>query len=444
MKQQTAHREFWGSKMGFVFAAMGSAVGLANIIRFPYLVGANGGAAFIAIYLICLVVLSFPIFIAELLLGRACHRNPAGAFEEIGGTKTWRYAGCFTILTGFFVSGFYAVVSGWVVGYLADAVQGSLLVIDSSVGAESFFYMHLRTPLWSLGMQLCFVLLAAVILFSGVRNGLERASKFLMPVLILLLLYMAMTGLDADNAQNGLHFLFDLQWHEVTPTACLLALGQAFFTLSLGQGTMITYGSYLNRKTNLFVIGVPVVVADTVISILGAIAVFTIVFSVGMEPDSGMALMFKTLPLAFNTMANGYFLSISFFALLALAALTSQISAMEPAIAYLMDERGWTRKRSVVAVSIGVFLLGIPCAMSYDVLNLFDFIATGILIPMGGLLVTLLLGWRWGIAKSIRQLNFGLEGVTFNQPLLELYFTLCVKYLAPLAIFAIALQVLFT
>lgn len=447
-------RVTWGSKLGFIFAVAGSAVGLANIWRFPYVVGENGGAAFIAVYLLCLILIGFPVFISEILIGRTTQTSPSGAFTKLGGSKTWGLAGKMTILTGFIVSAFYSAVAGWILGYLIEAIKGSVSSFESSAAVVSHYEGLMDNPYWGLSFHFFFLLACTGVLLLGVRAGIERGNKIMMPMLFAVLVFLALWGLTMPNASKGLTFLFTPEWSALTPKAILIALGQAFFTLSLGQGTMVTYGSYLGKNDSLLGSCIPVVIMDTVISLTAAIAVFTIVFAVELEPSAGPGLIFHTLPWAFSQIPFGHAVAVLFFLLIMLAALTSEISAMEPSIAYLMDEWGWKRTPAVLTTGIGAFLLGIPAALSYSVLkdltiggmtvlDLMSFVATSILIPLGGLFAVILVGWRWGVPKAIAQLKTGATELFEKHQWLSRYFWFCFKYSAPVLIVLVLLNELF-
>lgn len=438
-------RVSWGSKLGFIFAVVGSAVGLANIWRFPYIVGQNGGAAFIFVYLMCLLLIGFPVFMSEILIGRTTQTSPSGAFEALGHSRKWGWAGKMTIATGFLVSSFYSAVAGWILGYLVEAIKGNVSSFQSTSQAISHYEGLMGSPLWGVTFHFAFIAICTAVLFLGVRSGIERGNKIMMPMLFAVLILLAGWGLTMPNADKGLSFLLTPEWSALTPMAILTALGQAFFTLSLGQGTMVTYGSYLNKKENLISSCLPIVAMDTLVSILAAVAVFTIVFSVQLEPDSGPGLIFHTLPWAFSQIPFGHVIAVLFFLLIVIAALTSEISAMEPTIAYLIDEWGWNRNRAVAACAIGAFLLGIPSALSFSLLEeyklagmnfleLMDFLATGILIPIGGLFAVVLVGWKWGIGNALKSMKEGAETTFTKNPWLGKYFWFCFKYSAPILI----------
>lgn len=446
-------RGSWGSRIGFIFAVAGSAVGLANIWRFPYIVGQNGGAAFIFIYLFCLLLIGFPVFISEILIGRTTQTSPSGAFRALGGSTGWSWAGKLTILTGFIVSSFYSAVAGWILGYLIEAFAGRLSSFQNTQEAVLHYQSLMESPFWGLSFHFLFLCLCIGVLYLGVRQGIERSNKIMMPMLFVILLLLVVKGVSMPNAHKGLQFLFTPDWSAVTPKSFINALGQAFFTLSLGQGTMVTYGSYLSKNENLIKSCFPVVAVDTLVSLFAAVAVFTIVFSVGMAPNSGPGLIFHTLPWVFSQIQWGHLIAILFFLLVILAAITSEISALEPSIAYLMDERGWKRAPAVFACGIGAFLVGIPSALSYSLmknytifgltfLDLVDFLATSVLIPLGGFFAIILVGWVWGVPNAIIQIKQGATEFFNRNPWLNYYFWFCLKFSAPILMILVFLNAL--
>jgi NSS family neurotransmitter:Na+ symporter len=446
-------RATWGSKIGFIFAAAGSAIGLANIWRFPYVVGANGGSAFIILYLFCLLLIGFPVLIAEILIGRTTQTNPSGAFRKLGGSPSWAWAGKLTILTGFIVSGFYSAVAGWVLGYLFEVILGRATNFQDIHQSGKHFTALLESPFWALSFHFLFLSLCLTVLFFGVRQGIERGNKIMMPLLFVVLMVLVIKGLMMPQAEKGLAFLLKPNWNALTPTALIAALGQSFFTLSLGQGTMVTYGSYLGNKDNLLKSCIPVALMDTAVSMLASIAVFTIVFSVNMQPDSGPGLIFQTLPLVFSQIPGGYFLAILFFLLVVLAAVSSEISALEPAIAYLIDEKRWKRGPAVAICGLGAFLIGVPCSFSFNILQGYTFFgdtilddisnfASLILIPIGGFLAVVMVGWIWGFPNALNQLKQGTSAFFDRYRWIQGYFWFCFKFSAPLLIVIVFLHAL--
>lgn len=411
-------RESWRSRAGFALAAMGSAIGLGSIVRFPYLVAEHGGFAFILLYLLCRIVIGIPMLIGEVTLGRSTQRNPYGAFSKLGGNTLWRTGGAFIVFTAFIVTAFYSSLAGWLCGYLVEAVASRLGHLTTPELSASHFHGLLSNPWWTVGYHFVFICLSVTVVYAGLRDGIERGCKIMTPLLLITLIVLVIKGLTMNQAEEGLAFVFTAEWASITPTVVLMALGQSFFGLSLGQGTMITYGSYLPKNTPFASSCVLIGIADIVVSVLAALAVLTIVFASGAQPEGGLGLLFKTLPVAFSTMTGGYFIAILFFLLVALAALTSEISALEPVVAFLVDERKWDRHHAVAVVGAGAFLVGIPCALStsllsdwtiagMNILETFDFAATAILIPTGGLLGAILLGWKWGFANAAKEIEKG-------------------------------------
>lgn len=444
-------RATWGSRLGFIFAVAGSAVGLANIWRFPYLVGTNGGAAFILVYVLSLLLIGFPVFITEILIGRATQTNPSSAFEQLGGSKGWSRVGKMTILTGFIVSSFYSAVAGWIFGYFIESIKGSLTSFQTAEEVALHHSSLMQNPFWGVFFHLSFIALCSGVLYLGVRDGIERWNKFLMPLLFTVLIILVIKGLTLTNAQEGLRFLFEPDWSLLTPVALLTALGQAFFTLSIGQGTMVTYGSYLSKQENLIKSCIPILLMDTFVSILAAMVVFMIAFSAHVEPNSGPALLFHTLPLVLSQIPGGYLMSILFFLIVVLAALTSEISAMEPTIAYLIDEKGWNRHRAVLACGTGAFILGVPSALSYSLLKNVTFfglpfvdwmasICGNFLIPAGGFAALILLIWKWKIPNGLKELKLGACDLFKKYPWLQTYFWFCLKYTAPILMIVVFLN----
>jgi neurotransmitter:Na+ symporter, NSS family len=443
-------RETWKSQCGFVFAAIGSAVGLANIWRFPYMVGKNGGAAFVILYLICLFVIGFPTFISEVTLGRKAQRNPVGTFESIGGKK-WKWGGGIMVLTALIVSSFYSVVAGWILGYCIQGVKGNLTSFTEVSQPLALFENLISNSFWALGYHFLFMILCVLFLIGGVRRGIERGNVVMMPVLFAILCFIVVKGVLLPNAEVGLSFLFSPDWSVVTPAVVLMALGQAFFTLSIGQGTMVTYGSYLNKKHNIPKSCFPIILGDTLISLLSAVAIFTIAFSANIEPTAGEGLLFQTLPVVFSQIPGGFYIAILFFVLVLLAAITSEISAMEVVVAFLIDEWKIKRKIAVCITAILAFLIGVPIALSFGVLGditiygktllgVVDYLATTLLIPLGGLLSVILFGWRWGTTKGFKHLREGAETFFDTQRWFSGYLYICIKFLAPIIIVFIFLQ----
>lgn len=441
-------RALWKSRIGFISAAVGSAVGLGNIWRFPYVVGEGGGAAFVLVYVMCLFLVGLPVLLSEITIGRKTKLSPEAAFEKLGRSRGWKLSGRVTIFTGLIVAAFYSVVSGWTLGYLVEALMGRLTHFETANQAQSYFQQLTSSSWWSTGFHLAFMVASAGILYAGVQRGIEAWNKFLMPLLFIVLLALVVKGLTMSGSERGLKFLFQPDWSAIGPKMILMALGQAFFALSLGQGTMVTYGSYVSDQENIPSTCLPIATFGLFISLLAGIAIFSIVFSVGLSPDAGPSLMYETLPLVFSQVKGGYILGVAFFLLVLVAAITSQISAMEPMIAYLSDRFKLPRHRAVRITALSAFLLGLPCALAFGAwshvklwgMNLFELIsatAVNILIPLGGLAAVLLLGWRWGLKPAFQHISSGAEDFTKRYVYLISYLRFAIKYTAPFAIIII-------
>lgn len=426
-------KETWATKFGFITAAAGSAIGLANIWRFPYVVGQNGGGAFLIVYFAFLFLISFPLLVAEVSIGRHGKSSPPGAFASVARRKVfWRGCGKLSILTGFLISSFYGVIAGWVIGYLWQAIIGHVVHLDTSTKAAAYFNHLIHNPSWSIGFQAIFVALSALVLVGGVRRGIEWVSRWLIPLLFLILIILIIQGFS--HIEKGqLNFLFSMDFSKLTGAGVLIALGQAFFTLSLGQGTMITYGSYLSKKTNIVASCAMVLLFDTVAALLSVFAIFSIAGVSQASKAAGSGLIFSLLPVAFSSLPGGYFFSVLFFLLVAIAALTSQISAMEPFICYL-QEKGWKRKAAVMLCTLLCFLVGLPSALSftygwafYDIISFFSL---NILVPLGSLIVAIIIGWVWKSRRALEEIEQGANHPKLEKKGLYIYFKLTWKFIA--------------
>ena len=444
-------RENWGSKTGFILAAAGSAIGLGNIWKFPYIAGENGGASFVIVYLICIAVIGLPVLIAEILIGRTTQRNPVGAFYKLSRSKFWAGVGGIGVICGFLILSFYAVIAGWSLGYIVEAIRGSFYDFSDPSASTGHFNFLVGNIFWILGFFILFMLLTMVIVFAGIQKGIERGSKILMPILLVLLLILMVRGLTLEGAGSGMEFLWNPDWSKINAQSVLIALGHAFFTLSLGMGAMLTYGSYMSKKDSIPNSSVQIVALDTVIALIAGTAIFTSVFAVGLDPAAGPGLIFHTLPAVFIKMPGGYIFSILFFILLTIAALTSAISLLEVVTSYFVDERGWKRHSAVIFLTVVVFLLGVPSALSYNILSgftlfnlnffdLVDFLASNILLPLGGLLISIFVAWIWGFDKALVNLKEGAENMIEKYPWTMSFWKVFLKYFAPILIFLVLLH----
>ena len=444
-------RELWDSKLGFILAAAGSAIGLGNIWKFPYIAGENGGGAFVFVYLICIAVIGLPVLIAEILMGRTTHRNPVGAFKKLSGSSFWTGVGGIGVLAGFIILSFYSVVAGWSLGYVVESLNGQFFNFNTSTAASEHFNFLTSKPSWIIGFHGFFFLITIGVVYAGVNKGIERGSKIMMPVLLLLLVVLVIRGLTLPGANEGVRFLLYPDWSKISGHAVLIALGHAFFTLSLGMGAMMTYGSYMSDKDNIPNAAFQIVILDTVIALLAGLAIFTTVFATGQDPAAGPGLIFHTLPVVFTKIPGGYVFGILFFLLLTIAALTSAISLLEVVVAYFVDELGWKRHFAVLVFGFVTFILGVPSALSFNVMqdmrifgltffDMADFLASNILLPVGGLMISIFVAWFWGMDKALAKLKKGAERFFGRYKWRIVTWRVFLKYLSPILIFIVLLQ----
>lgn len=443
-------RGHFGSRLGIILATAGSAVGLGNIWRFPYMTGQDGGAAFILIYICCVFLLGIPGMIGEFIIGRHAGANAARAYHRLSGGKPWAFIGYMGVLTSMIILGFYAVVAGWCLQYLFASVLGQLNG-DAQYVATYFktFSSDMWKPLlWTVG----FILITHGVVVNGVRNGIEKASKILMPTLFVLLAVIVVASCLLPGSFGGIDFLFNPDFSKIDRGTMLDALGQAFFSLSLGTACLCTYASYFSRQTNLARSALQIVLIDTLIAILAGLMIFPAAFSVGVNPDSGPSLIFITLPnvfqQAFSSMPSvGYVISVLFYALLALAALTSTISMHEIGTAFFCEELKLERKRGAWIETVTCCCIGVVCALSCGAvpgLGLFgrsaldccDYLTGQILMPVGAFCTCLFLGWY--VPRKIVHEEFTNSG-TVSTRLFSL-FLFAVRYVCPLCIAAVFLH----
>ena len=382
----------WSSDTGFVLAAIGSAIGLGNVWRFPYITGKYGGGAFVLVYIGCVLAVGIPIMLAEFLIGRKTQRNCVGAFRTLRPGSLWVFTGWLGVITGFVILSYYAVVGGWVLHFTFLSLKNSFL--GKSPEEVSAMYDVLRgSPLRQIFWHTAFMVITIGIVAAGIHRGIERGNKIMMPALFLLLCGLLVYALQSDGAKAGLDFLLSPRWDQMSPTGVLEALGQAFFSLSLGMGAMITYGSYLKGEANLIKSSFYVAIGDTLVAILAGFVIFPLVFTFNLEPSAGPGLIFQTLPIAFSQLPAGGLVGLAFFSLLTFAALTSAISLLEVVVAYFIDEQGWGRARTAWLMGGIIFLCGIPSDIWEHSLSIMDQIATNYLLPIGALLIALFTGW---------------------------------------------------
>jgi NSS family neurotransmitter:Na+ symporter len=411
-------REHWGSRIGFILAASGSAIGLGNIWKFPYITGENGGGAFVVVYLICIVVVGLPIMLAEFIIGRKSQKDPVGAFKSIKPGSRWYLVGGMGVLTGFLILSYYSVVGGWTIGYIFESVRGVFYELENPEAIGVHFGQFAADPVKALGYHALFIGLCMLIVIKGVKIGIERWSRILMPILLLILVLLIIRGVTLDGSMAGLKFFLKPDFGKLGPESILIALGHAFFTLSLGMGAMITYGSYLTGRDNLPRSAFLVSLLDTGIALMAGVAIFTAVFAMGQEPDAGPGLVFVLLPAVFVEMPGGVVFGPLFFFLLSIAALTSGISLLEVVTAYFVDEKKYSRPKAVLCFGTLIFLIGVPSTLSMGVLkdliifrwnffDLVDHIAANYLLPLGGFFIAIFIGWGWGIRGANDEARMG-------------------------------------
>ncbi len=460
-------RTHWNSRLGFILAAAGSAVGLGNIWKFPYITGENGGGLFVLIYLACIALVGLPIMIAEVFIGREAQRSPVGAFQALSKPRSpWAGIGWLGVLGAFVILSYYSVVAGWAMHYVwLSVTEGFSGKTPDEIGA--LFGSVAGSGSISTGWHVVFMGVTIAIVLGGIQKGIERGAKILMPALLGIMLLLFFYCMTLEGFGDAFRFVFSPHADKLTAGGALEALGHSFFTLSLGMGAMITYGSYLSKKADIVSTSITISILDTVVALLACMILFPIVFSVGGEPGEGPGLVFIALPVAFSQMAGGAFIGAAFFVLLVFAALSSSISLLEVASAYFIDERKWSRKKAVLFTGISILLLGIPSAWSqgnaenpdlpgasrlfgpsmkkltekvfgegkgHDWLGLFDYLSSNWMLPIGGLGIALFVAW--GVGGEARERGFK-SGSKFA----SLYWgwVSLLRYIVPVAILAVIL-----
>ncbi|SHH53144.1 neurotransmitter:Na+ symporter, NSS family [Clostridium collagenovorans DSM 3089] len=444
--KELKEREGFGSKLGIIAVAAGSAIGLGNIWRFPYITGKHGGAAFLIVYLLCVLILGLPVMVTEFAIGRKGQANASSSFDNIIGNKKWGFIGTIGIATAFLIMSFYSVIAGWLISYIVRGISGSLSTITSSNIGEYFTSIISSTTEPILG-SLIIIIITSIIVFLGVKNGIEKFSKILMPILLILLFGLMIRSLSLPGAFEGVKFLFKPDFSLLTGEAILDALGHSFYSLSLGMGIIITYGSYIGKKESIPGLAVQVTIADTLIALMAGLVIFPAVFAYGLDPQSGTTLLFQTLPIVFNEMPFGNIFAILFFSLVLIAAITSTVSLMEVFVSYASEKFKISRKKATITSAVVVFLLSIPCALSFGALSnitilnksIFDFLdalTNNVLLPIGGILVCIFAGWIWKTRYVIDEITNG-ELRKFK---LGFLYSFIIKYVAPVLIGVVLLN----
>lgn len=467
----TTERANFGSRLGVILATAGSAVGLGNVWRFPYMTGQNGGAAFILIYLGCVLLLGIPCMLSEFIIGRRGAANTSRVYSnttldhnaqlaQSGLAAHWltfrrlfpKFIGLLGILTGFLITSYYAVVSGWCLQYIYASAAGQLQ--GDAAYVTQYFQEFSTSPLRPVFWTVAILLITHLVICRGVRGGIERASKLLMPTLFLLLLVIVVASCLLPGAREGIEFLFKPDFSRVDSGVFLGALGQSFYSLSIGMGCLATYASYYSRQTNLLSSAVQISLVDSLIAILAGLMIFPAAFSVGVSPDSGASLVFITLPNVFNQAfaampALGYVVALFFYALLSLAALTSLMSLHEVSTAFFHEEFHLTRSRAALIVTVLCSIIGACCSLSLGAVegitlfgrplfDVFDFVTGQIFLPVGGFLTCLFLGWM--VPRRLVRDEFTNEGTVWTHSWIFTTFLFLIRYVCPLAIAAIFLH----
>ena len=427
-------REQWGSRLGFILAASGSAVGLGNIWKYPHMAGENGGGAFTIVYLICILIVGLPIVIAEFVLGRKTQLSPVGAFEKISPKSNWKWVGMLGVASAFVILSFYGVVGGWTLKYTLISLTGGFTKLagnpDMSFSLfNSFITGSLAPVIW----QIIFMAFTIFVIVQGVKGGIEKWTKIMMPAILVILIMLMIRGLTLPNGMQALDFLFKPKFEDLTASSIVLALGHSFFTLSLGMGTMITYGSYLRRDQNLLSSALWIILLDTLIAMMAGVAIFATVFAMGADPGAGPGLIFVVLPTIFPKIAGGAVWGTLFFFLLFMAALTSAISILEVITAYFIDEKGWTRKKATIIFGSVVTIVGAFCSLSMGSFNItsfldmsffdvMDYLSSKYMLPIGGMLTGVFVLYQWGIPNFIADMVIGMDNQNMNPIFIRILF----------------------
>ena len=439
-------RDSFGSRFGALVAMAGSAVGLGNLWRFPYLVGENGGAAFIIVYIILSFMICLPIFISEFVIGRRSQKNAFAAFRDLSNGSAWRWVGLFTIIVPLVVLSYYSVIGGWSIEYLIKSVTFSFTGGESQSVMNTMFTDFVSSAWGPLIAHTGFLLVTTLIVIIGIKDGIEKFSKVMMPMLFFIVIGIAIYSVTLPGAKAGLDYLFTPDFSKIDAKAVASALGQAFFSLSLGFGTIMTYASYVDKKENIMFQSTATAVSDLMFALIAGVAIMPAVFAFGISPQAGPGLVFETLPYVFGQMPAGGFIAILFFLALLVAALTSSISMLEVAVAYLVEEKNFSRIWACVVLFIICWVVGAVCSLSFGPLshvqidggNLFDFfdnLSSNILMTLGSLLTVLFVGWRLKKTDVYDEFTNGGD-ISRNAKMFGVLWFL-IRYVCPLAILTI-------
>lgn len=438
----------WSSRWAFILAATGSAVGLGNIWKFPYIAGENGGGAFVLVYLLCIACIGLPVMMAEVMIGRRGRQNPVNALTSLAKEENahpfWKYLGWSGIVAGIFILSYYSVIAGQAMAYIFRAFSGVFEGVTAD-GAHSIYAALSGDPERLLAWHTIFMLITMTVVARGVQHGLEKSVRFLMPALFALLLllvgYAASTG---DHFAEAVRFLFTPDFSKLTGESVLTAMGHAFFTLSLGMGAIMVYGSYLSKTASITQVSITISMADTLVALLAGLAIFPLVFANGMEPGAGPGLIFETMPIAFGHIAGGQFFGGLFFVLLVFAAWTSAISLIEPAAAWLVENKDISRRRACVLIGGTVWTIGLLTVFSFNIgqtwtlfgktaFDLLDFLTANIMLPLGGLFIAIFAGWFMKQSSTMEEL-------AIQQPIFYHGWRILIRFITPTAIVIVFLK----
>jgi len=445
--RQSIHGQ-WSSRLAFILAATGSAVGLGNIWKFPYIAGENGGGAFVLVYLVCIGVIGIPIMMAEVMLGRRGRQSPINTMETLAreeqASHYWKWLGGAGVIAGFLILSYYSVIAGWALAYVFRTGSGLFTGLTAD-GVQSIFNNLVSQPERLLAWHTIFMVMTMFVVARGVSSGLEKAVRLLMPALFVLLFVLVGYAWNSGAFHQAAQFLFQPDFSRITANGVLIAMGHAFFTLSLGMGAIMVYGSYLPDDASIAKTSIAVSVMDTVVAILAGLAIFPIVFANGLEPGAGPGLIFQTLPIAFGHMDGGAFFGMLFFILLVFAAWTSAISLIEPAVAWLVENHGMTRIYASVAAGLATWLCGLLTVFSFNIwsefkllsavpgfsdktlFDLLDYLTANVMLPLGGLLIAIFAAWKMSRESSVDELAMGER---FFYPV----WRFLVRYITPVAV----------
>jgi NSS family neurotransmitter:Na+ symporter len=446
-KREPIHGQ-WSGRLAFILAATGSAVGLGNIWKFPYIAGENGGGAFVLVYLLCIAVIGIPIMMAEVMLGRRGRRSPINTMRHLAveenASPHWQWLGWAGVLAGFLILSYYSVIAGWALAYVFRAGSGLFTGLTAD-GVQSIFSNLVSEPERLLAWHTLFMVMTMIVVARGVRSGLEKAVRLLMPALFVLLVILVGYAWNSGSFEQGVAFLFKPDFSKITADGVLIAMGHAFFTLSLGMGAIMVYGSYLPDRISIAKTSIAVSLMDTLVALMAGMAIFPIVFANDLEPGAGPGLIFQTLPIAFGHMPYGAFFGMLFFVLLVFAAWSSAISLIEPAVAWLVENRSMTRVNASVLAGIATWSFGLLTVFSFNIwsgfkpladktlFDLLDYLTANIMLPLGGLLIAVFAAWKMSRESSADELGMGER---FWYPL----WRILVRYITPVAVTIVFLR----